>query len=203
MKHIVLTMAAVAGLSGVYGCATPPVPRIYTLQGEMPAPASDGAPDMVIELTPVALPERLRRRQIVVRQDGAQVQMLEQHRWSASLGDEMQDALSSALQRRLRAVDMARGGIAGKPDYRISVEFSRLDARLGGAVQAEAAWSVKPTAATAAQVCLGRFEQQASGAEVSDVVAAHQRVVAQLADAIAASVRAAASGTRATNCAAG
>lgn len=202
MKHLLLWIAALAGVNGLYGCGTPTAPRIYTLQGDAPVSAAPGAPGMVIELTPVAVPERMRRRQIVLREDAAQVQMLEQHRWSSSLADELQDALSSALQIRLHAVDVARGGIAGKPDYRISVEFSRLDARLGGAVQANVAWSVKP-ASGPARVCSGRFEQHAAGPTVPETVAAHQGMVARVADAVADSVRAMAAGGRAPHCTAG
>jgi len=203
MKSFILSMATLAAVGGLQGCAAPPAPRIYTLQGEATAAPPAVAPDMVIDLAPVALPERLRRRQIVLREDAAQVQMLEQQRWSASLGDELQDALSSALQSRLHAVDVAKGGVAGKPAYRINVEFSRLDARLGGPVQADVAWSVKGASAGPGQVCLGRFEQAAVGASVPDVVAAHQGMVAQVADAIAASVRAAAGGGRVAHCSAG
>ncbi|WP_338617935.1 PqiC family protein [Pigmentiphaga sp. CHJ604] len=203
MKTFVLATAALA--AGLSGCAAPVAPDVYTLQ----APSRDAAaapsagPAMVIDLAPVALPERLRRRQIVLREDGAKIQMLEGQRWSATLGDELQDALSSALQGRLHAVDVAKGGVAGKPAYRINVEFSRLDARLGGPVEATVAWSVKPSAGGAGQVCLGRFEQAAAGGSVADVVAAHQGLVALVADAIAASVRAVPGGGPAPYCAAG
>ncbi|GAA0519562.1 PqiC family protein [Pigmentiphaga daeguensis] len=187
MKTFVLATAALA--AGLSGCAAPVAPDVYTLQAPPrdAAAAPSAGPAMVIDLAPVALPERLRRRQIVLREDGAKVQMLEGQRWSATLGDELQDALSSALQGRLHAVDVAKGGVAGKPAYRINVEFSRLDARLGGPVEATVAWSVKPSA----------------GGSVADVVAAHQGLVALVADAIAASVRAVPGGGPAPYCAAG
>jgi len=206
MKTFVPAMAALAAAGALWGCAVPPAPDIYTLQAdarEAPAPPGAAGPDMVIDLAPVALPERLRRRQIVLREDGAKVQMLERQRWSATLGDELQDALSSALQGRLHAVDAAKAGVAGKPAYRINVEFSRLDARLGGPVRASVAWSVKPAAGGRGQVCLGRFEQAAAGGSVADVVAAHQGLVARVADAIAASVRALPGGGPAPYCTAG
>ncbi|MPS28324.1 PqiC family protein [Pigmentiphaga sp.] len=205
MKTFVLAMAALAAAGGLAGCAAPIVPDVYTLQvpaREAAGPAVSG-PAMIIDLAPVALPERLRRRQIVLREEGARVQLLERQRWSASLGDELQDALSTALQGRLHAVDVAKGGVAGKPDYRINVEFSRLDARLGGPVEAVVAWSVKPAGAGRGQVCRGRFEQAAAGGSVADVVAAHQGVVALVADAIAASVREVPRGGQAPYCTAG
>ncbi|MDX3906702.1 MAG: PqiC family protein [Pigmentiphaga sp.] len=205
MKNFVLSMAALAAAGSLSGCAAPSVPDTYTLQSEFvaapPASAAEG-PRMSIDLAPVELPERLRRRQIVLREDGAQVRTLEQQRWSASLDDELQDALSSALQSRLHAVDVAKVGAGGKPVYRINVEFSRLDARLGGPVEAAVAWSVKELGADRSRVCLGRFEQAAAGQSVSDVVVAHQQLVAQVADAIVASQRALAGGGTAPHCAA-
>ncbi|WP_160142128.1 PqiC family protein [Pigmentiphaga humi] len=200
MSKFVRMAAALAAAAGAGGCAAPQAPAIYTLQAEQPAPADVSGPALVLDVAPVALPERLQRRQIVLREDGAQVQMLDRHRWSAPLGDELHDALSSALQARLHAVDAAKAGLAGKAAYRVNVEFSRLDAKQGGAVRAAVSWSVRPLQGGRALVCLGTFEQAAAGGSVADVVVAHQGMLGRVADAVAASVRAAGGSGVTPNC---
>jgi uncharacterized lipoprotein YmbA len=207
---------------GLAACAGPSAPRIYTLQdssaiqgGAQMAPGTDrmassalaggastAGPTRFIDVAPVIIPERLRRRQVVLRTDATQLRVLEEDRWSASLADELHDAISFGLQSQLNAADVSQTGLAGKaPSYRISIEFNQIDAQQGGAVRANVSWLVKQVSGPNGRVCQARFEAPA-GAQVADVIVAHQRVVGQVVEAVAASQRALESGGAAPYCSA-
>ena len=164
--------------------------------------ASASGPTRFIDVAPVIIPERLRRRQLVLRTDATQLRVLEEDRWSASLADELHDAISFGLQSQLNAADVSQTGLAGKaPSYRISIEFNQLDAQQGGAVRANVSWLVKQVSGPNGRVCQARFDAPA-GAQVADVIVAHQRIVGQVVDAVAASQRALESGGTAPYCSA-
>lgn len=189
MRRFSYAVLSLAGLSLMSACSTPANPRIYTLQGEAVQAIQAGqGPQRLIDLAPVIVPERVMRRQLVLRDSQTQLKVLEQDRWSSLLPDELSNALSDALQHRLQALDVSQvgGGSAGLPVYRINTEVSRLDASLGGQVQATVGWSVRRVGTDRVQTCVGQFQQEA-GETVASVVQAHQRLVQRLADAIAAS----------------
>jgi uncharacterized lipoprotein YmbA len=205
-----LIAAAAVALLGLAACASPVAPSIYTLQNEAGAngastgaAATQGGPARFVDVAPIVLPERLRRRQIVLRTDATQMKVLEQERWSSALPDELHDAVSSGLQAKLGAVDVSQTGLAGsgRTVYRILIEFNRLDVQLGGQLNATVAWSVKEVNGDKGQVCLAQFSQPA-GITVGAAVTAHQRMVGQLVDAIAASERAVEGGGAAQYCSA-
>lgn len=188
---------------GLAACASPSSPNIYTLQGpQASTAAAPGGPARFIDVAPVVIPERLRRRQVVVRTGPTQLRVLEQERWSASLADELHDSISVGLQNRLGAADVSQTGLAGRaPSYRISIEFNQLDAQQGGQVRATVSWLVKQVSGDQGRVCQAQFAE-AAGESVEQLVAAHQRVVAAVVDAVALSQRALENNTTAPSCAA-
>lgn len=185
LGRVVVLAAASAAL---VGCASPASPNIYTLQAAQPSvQRTEGGPTRFIDVSPVMVPERLRRRQVVVRTSPTQLKVLEQERWSATLADELHDAISAGLQSRLGAADVSRTGLAGKaPSTRISIEFNQLDAQEGGQVSASVSWLVKQVSGPDGRVCQARFTQ-AAGSSMADLITAHQRVVEQVTDAVAQS----------------
>ncbi|GAA4321348.1 PqiC family protein [Pigmentiphaga soli] len=217
--------AAVLAALALAGCASPEPPRIYTLQADAPASAAGagrsatsaaapgataipvpdaGAAPAFVDIAPVVVPERMRRRQIMLRDDAARLRVLEQDRWAASLPDELHDAIAAGLKARYGMVDVSQTGLAGgRPVYRISIEFSALDAREGGDVSAAVAWSVRPLADTRAGLVCHLDLGVPAGDTIGAVVAAHQRLVGELVDALAASRRAAEQGGAAPSWAAG
>ncbi|APW36698.1 hypothetical protein RD110_05415 [Rhodoferax koreense] len=156
MKHAPLRsspLRASAGLFGaaalvLAGCASQP-DRYYTLASPTaPAPVvTAGAAPVFIELAPVAMPERLARPQMLVRRagtTGAEVQLLEQHRWTSSLENEMRDALASGIATRLGAIDVTKGGRQlPTPAWRIAVQLRQLDAVEDSRVDAAFSWTVR------------------------------------------------------------
>lgn len=117
------TLIAGAGLSA---CSSTPVPSYYTISPTVAAlPANQVK---LIELLPVAVPDRLDRSQIVIQDASGKSTMLDNQRWSSALSAELHDGLASGLQQALGAVDRYNSGMAGNQvAYRIATDFSRFD----------------------------------------------------------------------------
>ena len=183
-----LLLAAVILASG---CASQPN-RYYTLTtpaglSANTAPASEAAP-VFIELAPIAVPERLARPQMVVTPTGggsAVVQLLEQHRWTSSLENELRDALASGIVSRLGAIDVSRGGRPQhQPAWRIAVQLRQFDAVENTRVDAAFSWTLRRSDADRSAAC------QWSGSEtvgngIDALAQGAQRVTDQAANAIA------------------
>lgn len=175
------------------GCASAP-DRYYTLSAPVAAPtpiAGGGAP-LAIEIAPIALPERLARPQMLVRKDaaGAEVRVLEQHRWAASFEIELRDALASGVAARLGATDATRGGRRpDAPTWRIAVQVREFEAIEGSRVDAAFGWRTRRSDSDAGSTCQWRASEPA-GPDTAALAAGAQRVTARLAEVIAQQVRA-------------
>ena len=189
-----LVLVAAAWLAG---CTATPPTRYYSLADAAPAgsAATTTGAGTFIELAPIAMPERFARPQLVVRQqaasEGPQVEVLEQHRWSSSFDNELRDALASGIAQRLGAVDASKSGRPrGQPVVRIAVQLRQLDAVQGSGVDAGFSWTVRRTEESLAVGCQLFVSQPATGGSIDELARATQRATAQLADAIARSVKA-------------
>jgi len=179
----VLSAAALAA-----GCAGPK-DRYYTLAAisEATAPAStlQSAP-LFIEMAPVALPERLARPQMVVRKDapGAEVRVLEQHRWASSFENELRDALAAGVAGRTGAVDVTKGGRpASQPVWRIAVQVRQFDAVEDQRVDTAMTWTLRRVDRDAALSCSWSASEKA-GAGIDALAVGAQRLARRAADAI-------------------
>ncbi len=190
------TMAVLAGCLAVAGCAGQPT-LYYTLaDSDSPttaAPASASATPIYIDMAPLAVPERLARPQIVIRQQGdanAQVEVLEQHRWASSFENELRDALASGVAKRLAAIDITKGGRqATTPAYRIAVQVRQFDAIEGSRIDGSFSWTFRRTDETRVSACqLNLSEPVGTGIEA--VAQGARRLTGKLAAAIARSVTA-------------
>jgi uncharacterized lipoprotein YmbA len=195
------TLAWVAQLAAaallLNGCASPPQ-HYYTL-AQQPA-ASSGALQSLsdqrepirIEVMPVRVPERLNRSNLILRSADGTLTLLEQDRWSATLPEELRDAMSQQLQTGLGAIDTYRqGGGASGRWYRIDIEVVQLDAEPGHNIDAVINWSVLPL--PGGKIIYGRTTMQLPlPAQMARLVAGYQEVVHSSAADIAAAVRVAA-----------
>jgi len=188
MKRSLILLALAAAL--LNGCASPE-PRYYTLASGAASTAAPGAQPIWIEVSPVRVPERLNRAQLVVADGSAAggVKMLDLSRWSAPLPDELRDALSQQLQANLGAVDTYQQGLSEvEPVYRITTEVVRLDADLGQRASASIAWTVRRL--PDGKVLGGRtVADLAAPGQIDGVVGAYRQIVANTASDIAASVQ--------------
>jgi uncharacterized protein len=179
-------------LAGCAGTAT----RYYTLAEATPAASVLRAPDqpaLAIELSPVAMPERLARPQMVVRRSSmpaAEVEVLEQSRWSSSFEYELRDALSAGVAGRLAAFDATKAGRPrGVPLYRIAVQLRQFDAQPGSRVEGAFGWSIRKGDEDAVLACQVQLSEAAASG-VDGVAQSAQRITARVADEIARNVAA-------------
>lgn len=191
-RKVSLTLLATL-VATLAACASPPT-RFYTLAP--PAQASGviirSAP-LSIEIAPVGVPERLMRPQLVLRSDTARIDILEQDRWSAPFNEELRDALAAQLVNRLGAIDVSHDVHPGNlPVYRIVVTLSQFDAVRGGAVEAQFGWIASRSdqrGIASNLACQLHLSEAGSGDNVASVVLGVQRVVSNLAQAIAKDVK--------------
>jgi len=200
-----LGLLAAAAAITLAGCASPP-DRYYTLVpigADIAATLRPAGSPLVIELLPLALPERLSRPQMLVRQAGdaasAEVAVLEQHRWASSFENELRDALAGGVAARLGAVDGSRSGgnvgrAPGQPAWRIAVQVRQFDAIEGARVDAALSWSIRRSDQDTSAGCQWQASE-AAGSGIDGVAQGAQRVTARAADAIARQVSALAAGT--------
>jgi len=184
---------AIALAAGLLAACASPVTRYYSLAEPVAAAPARTAPPLVIELAPLALPERLARPQMVVRQPGdasAQVEVLEQHRWSSSFESELRDALAAGVAARLGAVDATKGGRAGgPPSWRIAVQLRQFDAVEGSRVDAALSWTLRRADAPQAAACQWSASEPV-GAGIDALAQGARRLTARAADAIASNLAA-------------
>jgi len=188
MKRPLILLALAAAL--LNGCASPE-PRYYTLASGAASTTVPGAQPIWIEVSPVRVPERLNRAQLVVADGGTAggLKMLDRSRWSSPLPDELRDALSQQLQANLGAVDTYQQGLSElEPVYRITTEVVQLNADLGQRANASIAWTVRRL--PDGKVLGGRTvaELPAPG-QIDGVVGAYRQIVANTASDIAAGVQ--------------
>ncbi|WP_077001661.1 membrane integrity-associated transporter subunit PqiC [Variovorax sp. KK3] len=188
-------VAAIAALLALAGCAANNPPQYYSLaeSDSSPRAMASGA-NGFIELAPLAMPERLARPQMVVREKGAdagaQVRILDQHRWASSFESELRDALSSAIAQRLGAVDATRSARPRiQPGLRIAVQVQQFDAVEGSRVDAGFGWTLRRTEEGAPIGCQLFVSEPAPGG-IESLALGTRRATARLADAIARSAKA-------------
>ncbi|MGO4307045.1 PqiC family protein [Cupriavidus sp. RAF12] len=197
MKRLtMLVTLAVAVMTTMNGCASPDA-RYYTLA----ASRSDAAPAVTgrasrsgnpswIEVTPVRVPERLNRIQLVVRDGtGGGVKLSDTSRWTSPLPNELRDALSQQLQSSLDAVDVYHHGLsATQPAFRVTTEVVNLDANVGEWAAATIAWTVQRL--PDGKALSGRIETEVPApGQMEGVVNAYREILAATAADIAAGVQ--------------
>jgi uncharacterized protein len=186
---------AVAALALVLGaCGSVPPVRYYTLV----PPAGDvggtpAAQPFQFELLPVTVPAQVDQPQLVVRQGGQGVAMLQGQRWIAPLGDEVRGALSADLTRNFRAQDVTGLPSSGKSTVRIKLDLRRFDSAPGSYAFIDAAWSVRPLQGGEPLACTSRISETV-GEGYEALVQGHQQAINQLALQIGAAAGAVAAG---------
>jgi len=140
----VLLFAALLALSG---CGASPPPRYHALRSA-PAPTDGGTAAMLIEVLPVAVPQRLDRDALVLGGGGADpLEVREGDRWAAPLADEMRQLVADALWQRLHAADIYRApvspGSSPLPHYRVALRVEHFDVFPGRRAVVEGSWTAR------------------------------------------------------------
>ncbi|QUN31681.1 membrane integrity-associated transporter subunit PqiC (plasmid) [Cupriavidus sp. KK10] len=196
MKRLTMLVALAAATTLTNGCASPEA-RYYTLA----ASRSDAAPPATarasrsgdplwIEVTPVRVPERLNRIQLVVRDaNGGGLKLSDTSRWTSPFPNELRDALSQQLQASLDAVDVYQRGLsATQRAFRVTTDVVALDADVGKRAAATIAWTVRRL--PDGKVLSGRTETEVPApGPVEGVVKAYREILAATAADIAVGVQ--------------
>ena len=180
------------------GCANSPDSQYYTLgsggSGAMQttgpaAGRSDPARPLLIEMTPVNIPDQVARSQIVTTSGEGKVDIDDYHRWSGPLADEIGGALSTSLTRSLSAIDVYRAPRpTGATVYQITVNVRRFESVVGERATLDTVWSVARSSDHLTMTCQTTATEPVSSGYES-LVAGHRKALARVAANIAAAVQ--------------
>jgi uncharacterized lipoprotein YmbA len=170
-------------------CGTSPDPVLYTLQPE-PGPAQSGGPRIVL-LREIGLARYLDRPQIVRASDGVLLDVSKGDWWGEPLGRMIGRLLVDELSQRLpgSTVISETGAITTDSDVTIEVNVQSFAADSSGEVILSAQAAVLPRGHGEPQTLTRRFTARPTDASTRAQVAAMSKLLAELADALAAAVR--------------
>jgi uncharacterized protein len=152
--------------------------RFYTLT---PMGADSASAPPGIRVTRVTLPGEIDRPELVRRMDATRLQLAEEDRWAAPLGEMIQRVLSADLQARVPAT-------ATEPDQLV-LEVEEFIADANCAVTLRAGWTLKPAAGAGKEPIRGyeTVRAESSGTcQVSALPEAMSRALAELSNRVAA-----------------
>ncbi|OBS37517.1 hypothetical protein A9K79_21650 [Pseudomonas syringae pv. syringae] len=186
-----MVLAAAVGL----GACTSTQTHYYTLIAPMSATSTAASKPMPFqfEMLPVIMPVQVDQPPLVVHQGNGSLAILDTERWGSPLGDEFHDALTPQLERRFGSRDMA--GLpknSDQPTLSIRTDVRRFESMPGNYALIDVVWTLglREAGATAGSkrqslTCSSVIREQA-GEGMENLIIAHQKAVAQLADKIAA-----------------
>lgn len=186
-----MVLAAALGL----GACTSTQTHYYTLIAPMGATSTAASKPVPFqfEMLPVIMPVQVDQPPLVVRQGNGSLAILDTERWGSPLGDEFHDALTPQLERRFGSRDMA--GLpknSDQPTLSIRTDVRRFESMPGNYALIDVVWTLglRDAGATAGSkrqslTCSSVIREQA-GDGMENLIIAHQKAVAQLADKIAA-----------------
>ncbi len=183
------SVLAVGALAlGLAGCASPPM-HYYTLVPVATGSTPQMSAPVPFELLPVSVPAQVDVPQLVIRQGGQDVAVLNGERWIAPLADEVHAALAADLAGQLGSQDLSGLPGNGKSRLRIKLDLRRFDSIVGQAARVDAVWSVRSLEGGATVTCTSRLSEPV-GPGYQALVQGHQQVMARLADEVAGVARA-------------
>jgi len=178
-------------LAGAAAACASPEPSYYTLAA-VPGPAKPGDPASV-ELRRPGLAGYLDRPEIVRANSAYSLRLAGRERWGEPLGDLVARILAEDLNMRLpgSSVFTSAGSITAEADGTIEMDIQRFDADPSGQVVVLAQVAVsRGQARASATTRIVRLTVRPASASTADLVAAMSTALGQLADAIAAMLRA-------------
>jgi uncharacterized lipoprotein YmbA len=169
----------------VSSCASAPS-HFHTLVRESdPNPSGASVTDIQLTVDPVKIPAQVDRLELVTRLPDGGVAIDDGERWIAPLADELQNALSVELFRRLSRHDPGHARGANSVSVRLDVE--RFESSANRYALIEASWhlDLKEDGGDVHVVCRTRAYEKVSGGGYPELVRGFQRAVAVIAGEIA------------------
>ena len=147
--------------------------------------------DITISISPVSLPKYLKKSQIVTRTGSNELHLAEYDRWAGKIEEDIGRVIAENLSHILStdkvlpypSIDVM------STDYKIKMDISRFDGRLGGDIELIVRWVVFDAEEnTVYGVKTSHIIEPAKGSGYADMVAAQSRALAvfsgELADVI-------------------
>ncbi len=164
--------------------------QFYRLRADGPAPLS--ARGLALGVGPVTLPAYVDRAELVFQSSEYQLQIPSKVHWAGSLSENFTRTLATNLGRRLGS-----GNVLPYPwppgtslARQVTVDVRQFHAVSGRDAILEASWRVEePGGGQVLRRRNGRFTEPIVGDGYEPVVAAESRLVAQLADGVADTLR--------------
>jgi uncharacterized protein len=188
---------AVAWLVSIgVGCTSAPV-RYYTLTPPPDKTSSASEAALPVDVRVLHIPPQLNRAELMVRTGPTAVTVLDNEQWASPVKEEIKQALSLELQRRLGRLTVPRPALTGLV---LDIDVQQLEAQVGRYVLLEASWSATLSAtgarSTGARVttCSFQADQKIHGG-YAEIVEGYQREIGALAEAIVAVLTSPASGS--------
>ncbi|WP_017463259.1 PqiC family protein [Dyella ginsengisoli] len=190
LRNLSGRLVALGAVLALGACASAPT-HYYTLVPPASAAPEQGGSGPAFELLPVSIPAQDDQPQLVVRQGGQGVALLQGERWIAPLADEIRGALSADLAGALGRPDVSGLAHADEPVVRIKVDVRRFDSQPGGHALLEAGWSLRlidGDSTSRSLACASTFNQPV-GSGYDALVQGHQQALGRLAGQIAQAAR--------------
>lgn len=170
-------------LSTLLGSCVSTSAHYYTLMSE-PEPGTPSKAAVRFRLEIGSIPAQVDRSELVIRLPDGSMAIVDNERWIAPVGDELQNALSVELSRRLGAINPSEP--AGPRSLLIRLNLDRLESSPYRYALVEASWhlTLKSPAYNVSVLCRSRAYEQVTGS-YPDLVRAYQRAVAAVASEIA------------------
>lgn len=189
----VLMFGAVLALSS---CAASTPLRYHALAegGEQSGASSSGDARMLVEISPISLPDRVDRQEIVVNGADGRVEILEFDRWAGSISNELRLILDQTLWSHLSAMDVYQAPLTAetagdRPYYRLNIRIVRFDAIAGDQAIVEGAWTARRLDSKKLAICRFSAAKPLAGQGGADEIASALRLGSQaFANAVAASI---------------
>jgi uncharacterized lipoprotein YmbA len=185
---LITTLFALASLSACAG----PEPTLYTLAAQPGTPVAAPARVRSVELRRIGLAGYLDRPGIVRSSSAYRLDVTQNSRWAAPIGQMLERVIAEDLMTRLPGVTVfaESGGIYTQPDRVLKIDIQRLDADPSGDVVLQAQVAIfDGVAGNTASIRSVRTSQRPASPAVEDQVAAMSAAVAALTDEIAVMLR--------------
>ena len=175
-----VTLAACGGGSQKY----------YQLASDGPAPT--GTTGLALGVGPIALPAYVDRAELVFQSSPNEFEVPADAHWAGSLKENISRVLAADLGRRLHSGNVL--SFPWNPDaklrYQVAVDVNQFHAVSGQGAILEVAWRVEsPDGKNTIRRGNGSFHEPITGDGYDPVVTAENGLLAQLADAIAETLR--------------
>lgn len=186
------TVMFFAAITALAGCASSPDARLYILKSMDggAAPASDtDAPSIFVG--PVALPDYLKRDEIVFRSSGHRVSVAEYDRWAEALDRNVTTVITANLASQFGADKVIDyyANFSSVPDLTVRVRILEFGPATESTVVLNAVWELEGRRDSLINLYTKKIEQPIRGDGVSAAVEAMNAALNDLSSDIAESIR--------------